>query len=532
MKKIITTIISIVCLWGISQISVAAERLPDNIRWITNDSEPIFADLNAQKGGTYTTFMLSFPVTLRFVGPDSNSSFRSFVLDNFLPLIMRHPNTDKHIPVLATHWAYGADKKSMYFKINPKARWSDGKPVTADDFVYVLEFMRSEHIIAPWYNDYYTKEFDRVVKFDDHTIKVVLTKPVPDIEDACNMMPLPKHFFGTLAPGFPKKYDWVVVPNNGPYQISKIRKGKSVTFERVKDWWAKDLKYFQGRFNVDRVVVRVIRDMSVAFEHFRKRRIDSFPVMMPEYWHDKTNVPEVNNGHIHRLWFYTDTRSPAQGMWLNQANDILRDRNVRIALAHAMNFDIILRTLLRGDFERLNQHYEGYGEYTNPKIKAREFNLAKAEEYFRLAGWGQRGPDGIRVRDGRRLSFVLSYGSSTHTPRLVLLREEAIKAGVDLRLQLLDATASYKKTMEKNHDIAWMGWSTGFRPAYWEHYHSDNANRTQTNNITNTADPELDRMIIQYRFYKRSRKNCFEHEDTAKATRYSSVYPIFQNPVL
>ena len=138
------------------------ETLPDGIDWLTNDSDPDFASPKAAKGGTLHEAQLSFPLTIRVVGPDSNSSFRGAILGNQLGLIGIHPNTENIIPELATHWAYGVDKKTMYFKLDPAARWSDGHPVTAEDFVYTLEFMRSKHIVAPWYNDYYTKEIERV----------------------------------------------------------------------------------------------------------------------------------------------------------------------------------------------------------------------------------------------------------------------------------------------------------------------------------------------------------------------------------
>ena len=63
----------------------------------------------------------------------------------------------------------------------------------------------------------------------------------------------------------------------------------------------------------------------------------------------------------------------------------------------------------------------------------------------------------------------------------------------------LNSTTAFKQILEKKHDAAWMGYSTGLRPAFWQHYHSKNANKPQTNNITNTSDPELDRMITAYR---------------------------------
>ena len=93
----------------------------------------------------------------------------------------------------------------------------------------------------------------------------------------------------------------------------------------------------------------------------------------------------------------------------------------------------------------------------------------------------------------------VAYSREEHTPRLVVLKEEARKAGIELRLQRLDPAAQYKKVMEKRHDVGWLGWSTGMRPHFWEFWHSVNAHRPQTNNITNTDDPELDQLIDRYR---------------------------------
>jgi microcin C transport system substrate-binding protein len=185
-------------------------------------------------------------------------------------------------------------------------------------------------------------------------------------------------------------------------------------------------------------------------------------------------------------------------MWLNQDDPILADRNIRLGLAHSMNVDLMLTSLLRGDYERLKQHYDGYWDYTDPSVAPRPFDLAKADEYFNAAGFTRRGPDGIRVRGDQRLAFNVVYSTQEHTPRLVLLREEARKAGVELNLQLQDSSASFKQIREKKHQIAWMAWATSTTPQFWEHYHSENAHKPQTNNITNTVDPELDKMIIAY----------------------------------
>jgi microcin C transport system substrate-binding protein len=433
------------------------------------------------------------------VGPDSNSSFRSAILGNQLSLTGLHPNTLNIVPELASHWAFGKDKKTMYFKLNEKARWSDGVPVTAHDFAYTLVFMRSKHIVAPWYNNYYTEMIDRVIVYDDHTLAVASTKARPDLYLILSIAPTPRHFYGQLKEDFVRKYNWKIVPNTGPYQISDFKKGKYVKFERKKDWWARDFTYFKNRYNVDRVIYTVVRNENLEWEYFKKGKLDIFSMAEPTYWHVKSKTPVIENGYVYRILFYNDTvRSPI-GLWLNQDKDIFRDKIVRYAFAHAMNMQRVIEKVLRNDFFRLEHGFVGYGRYSNNTIQARRFNLQKVNEYMRRAGW-KRGPDGIWTKDGRRFSVEITYGSDRHTPKLVVLKEEAKKAGVELRLSKLDPSAWFKKISESRQEAVWLGFgSGGFRPRYWQLYHSDNAHKPRTNNITNTDDSELDTLIMTYR---------------------------------
>ncbi len=487
--------LAVLILSGLAQ---AGSKLPEDIQWLTNDSDPVYAASDAVKGGTLNTAILSFPMTFRTVGPDSNGSFRSAILDNDLSLINIHPNTLNIIPELATHWAFGKDKKSMYFKLNPNARWSDGKPVTGPDYAFTLEFMRSPHIVAPWYNDYFTQEIDSVIVFDDYTIAVVGTRAEPDLHLKLGINPTPRHFYGTLGPDFVARYNWKVVPNTGSYQIDDFQTGKHIRFKRKKDWWAQDLKYFKNRFNVDRVHYTVIRDFNMLWEYFKKGKIDVFGLTIPKYWHDKTQIPIFEKGYAQRIWFFNDTQQSAMGLWLNQDRDIFKDTNVRYAFSHAMNIEKVIDQVLRGDYFRLEQAFMGYGPYTNDTVRARRFDLEKVDHCMKASGW-RRGPDGIWEKEGKRFSVEATYGFEEHTPRLVVLKEEAKKAGIELLLQQSDPTAAFKKFLEKNFDVAWMGWSTSLRPQYWEHFHSINAHKPQTNNITNTDDPEMDKLIDAYR---------------------------------
>ncbi len=474
--------------------------LPEDVTWETAADLPLIASPEAKPGGTYHDFLVTYPLTLRTVGPDSNTVLYTALLDNNWSLTGIHPNTREIVPLLATHWAYSKDQRTMYYKLDPKARWSDGKPVTAEDFAYTLEFMRSPHIIAPWYNEYYTKEIETVTVFDSHTLAVTLPRPKPDLHMHADLSPTPKHFYGTLDKDFIQKFNWKIAPNTGPYQIEELKRGKSVTFKRKRDWWANDRPFFTHRFNIDRVVFKVIREQAVEWEHFKLAKLDSFDLRDPEFWYDKSNIDIFNRGYANKLWFYNDQPRSCFGIWLNTQAPVLADQRVREAIAHAMNFRKVIDAVLRGESERLQSCYQGYDEYTNPGIKARAYDEALADKLLNEAGWGARDGKGIRVNgQGKRLELEILYAYDGHTPKLLVLAEEAKKSGIDIKLNLKDWSALIKQKNANKHQVTYSGYSGGLIPDYWGIWHGDNANKSNTNNSGNVNDPELNALIIRYR---------------------------------
>lgn len=476
---------------------ISKEKIPDDIIWLTNDNDPIFASPEAKKGGIINTYMYNFPLTFRLVGPDSKESFATYLSTCRLSLISLHPNTENIIPQLATHWAFGKDKKTMYFKLNKNAKWSNGISVTSHDFAYAIEFGRSDCIIDPAVNKHYNEVIDKVTVYDDHTISVVLKSIKPDIYLFANISPVSRHFYKELDKEFVQKYNWQIAPNTGPYEITDFKKGKYVTFTRIKDWWAEDLKYYKYRFNADKVKFNVIKEINIIWELFKKGQIDVFPAMGPEYWHDKSSIPVFENGYINKIWFFNDTRQSAAGLFLNLDKEIFKDKNLRYAFSHAINFDKIIKEILRNEYYRLDHGFVGYGEYSNDKIKAKTYDIDKVNYYMNKSGW-KRGYDGIWHKNGIRFSVELSYGGESNNSGYVILKEEAQKAGIELNLDRLDFAALYKKVFEKKHDVAAIAWSTGVRPSYKNQFHSEYAHKKDSNNISNIEDPELDELIEKY----------------------------------
>lgn len=508
------------------------EDLPRDLEWENGMDLPEFGSPDAIKGGTSYAALQDFPRTLRHVGPDSNGSFRPMILDDVtMSIADRHPNKTEigpngfhHYPGLGEEWAIDLENQTVYVRLNPAARWSDGEPITSDDFLFMFFFYHSPHIQAPWYNNQYAENYTGITRYDEHTFAIHVARAKPDLASrVLGLRPIPKHFYDELGPDYPQRYQWRFQPTTGPYIIREedIRRGRSIALTRLDDWWARDLKFWRYRFNYDRIQFSVIRDVSNMFESFRRGDLDkSGLVNLPDYWYDR--LPDdhelVRNGYIQKVQFYNEIPRPTHGLWINQAQPLLNNRKVRIGLHYATNFDRVINEYFRGDYQRMNTTSDGFGEFTHPTLTARPFDVDKALEYFAKAGFERRGSDGILVSEnGRRLSFTVTTGARHFEDLLVILQEEAARAGVEFRLDILDGTSGWKKIQEKNHEIAFTAFGTfpEMYPRYWETFHGVNAYddpylpdgspnpdrevSVQTNNLVSMANPELDRMIDAYR---------------------------------
>jgi microcin C transport system substrate-binding protein len=541
------------------------EDLPEGLLWESGEGLPEIGSPKAQKGGTTYGALQDFPRTLRRVGPDSNGSFRPYILDDVaMRLARRHPNDTSigprghyYFPELAKEWAVDFDNKTVYVRLDPKARFSDGEPVTADDYMFMFFFFQSEYIRAPWYNNWYTESYTGITKYDDLTFSISVPEAKPDMNSrVLDLIPVPRHFFKELGPDYVERYQWRFQPTTGAYVIKEedIKKGRSIALTRQKDWWAKDKPNLRYRYNPDRIQLTVIRDIPKMFESFKRGDLDATGLVnLPEYNYEKLpdDDPDVQAGYIHKVTFYNEIPRPTYGLWINSAKPLLDNVHVRRGINYATNWDRVIQEYFRGDNVRMNTSADGYGEFTHPTMRARPFDVNKALEEFAQAGFTTRGPDGILVNDeGQRLSFTLSTGYRTFQDMLTILKEEAMKAGLEFRLEVLDGTAGWKMAQEKKHDITFsaLGVSPEMYPRYWETYHADNAYnkpwlpdgvtpnpdrqiKTQTNNLQSVAIPEMDALIMAYRRSddaEEMKKLAFQMEEILYD--HASFVPGFVNP--
>lgn len=507
------------------------QDIPADLEWDDGMDLPDIGSSEAKRGGTLFMALADFPRTLRTVGPDANGSFRSYIQDETLyTYAQRHPNVTnigpnghRYYPALAKEWAIDRETRTVYVRLNPAARWSDGHPVTTDDALFAFFFYQSKYIRAPYSNNFFNRNFTEVARYDELTFSVSVPEAKPDMNArVLELRPLPRHFFKSLGDDFVDRYQWRFMPTTGAYEIrpENIHKGRSLTFTQVDNWWARENKFWRYRFNPERIHFVIIRDKAKAFEVFKRGELDSSRMREPEYWYDKLadDNPLVRDGYIHKHEFYNDVPRPTWGLWINTAQPLLEDRDIRQGLHFATNWDLVIEKYFRGAYTRMRTSADGYGEFTHPTLEARSYSVEKALESFAKAGFHERGSDGILVNArGQRLSFTLTTGYQSFKDILTILREEAAQAGLEYRLEVLDATAAFKKAQEKKHDLVFTAFAVGpeMYPRYWETYHSVNAYdkafladgsvnperkvKTQTNNLHSFASRELDPLIERYR---------------------------------
>jgi microcin C transport system substrate-binding protein len=486
--------------------------VPAGLVWENGMNQPDIGDPAAKKGGVFRRFIPTFPPTIRPFGDNSNNSFRGDLYDMIeLPLVNLHPETMEMIPGVAREWAVSKDGRTIYFRIDPEACYSDGVPVRARDFLVSVYLRVSDHIVNPYAKQFFRENIAQVAMYDDHTLSVSLPEAkiyAPVLAGAIS--PSPPHFYAAYGADYSARYQWKFPPTTGAYEVlpEDIIKGASITQTRVRNWWARDRKYYRYRFNPDKIVHTVVRDESKAFELFRAGELDTFYLTRPELWYEKSEIEPVYKGYIERVTFYTRYPKLPRGLYINVSKPPLNDRNLRIGIQHAIHWQKVIDVMFRGDYQRLNAFNEGYVNFSDPSIKARPYSIDLARAAFRDAGYTVEGKDGILTKpDGSRLSIAVTYpGMPIYDRVFAILREEAKACGFDLRLDGLEATVSYKKGMQKQHEILLGAWLiTPPVPDFHQFLHSTNAYdekgnlKPQTNNTFVWGRPDTDLLCDQVR---------------------------------
>lgn len=496
--------------------------LPKDIQWETDNDYPLIGSPDAIRGGTFNVAIGAYPLTFRLMGPNSNDFFAGWnrTFSVAFGLVGQHPVTDKFFPMLATHWAIQPDQKTLFFKLDPDARWSDGEKITADDYVFALEMMRSEYIVSPFYNTYAKQYFQSVDKIDDYTIRIVGTRPSWRPLYDYSIFPMPAH-------AIKLDKDWVTRTNNewqvvaGPYVVSAVDLGQSVTFKRVPDWWGDKKRYNIGQYNFDEIKLHVI-PRERELDYVRSGDLDMMSEGQVQIWHQAYTFPAVAKGWLRRARVFVDMPQGISGLQMNMEAPIFANRDFRVAMEYLVNFDRLNQNLWYNDYYRINSFFQGT-EFANPNVKAYPFDPVKAEEHLRRAGYHRpaadtaRGlwatlrnavydlvftrsdTDDILVNDkGEKAAFTVIYASQTSERSLTVMQQDFRRAGVNMQLQMLEPGAQFQRLLERKYEMGLVAMTSGLYPSPRQYLGTEFKNSTNNNDFWGFGTKEVDGLIDTY----------------------------------
>ena len=469
--------------------------------WITVDVKPL-GDPRAVKGGTMLSDIPNWPENLRPYGTGANTYLNSIIESLIYETLLQIDPTSKEvIPALATHWKISDDKMKFTFRINPKAHWTDGNPVTAEDVVATWRLIMDETLVDPMSRETMSR-FNEPVAKSKYIIEVECKeKDWRNFLSFSGFVVLPAHEIGQITgKDFLDKYNFNYTASSGPYIVlpGDIKDADSITITRRTDYWGEDLTANQGLYNFDKIRFKVIRDNRLAFDKACKGELDFIQVTTAKWWvEDLPGLEAVEKGQLIRRKVYTNYPAGIQGLAFNMRKPPLDDVRIRLALAHLYNRRQMLEKFAYNEYEPLRSYYPG-SDAENPANKVVEYDPKEAAKLLADAGWKERGSDGILVKDGKRLSLTLTYRTPGLGKYYTTYKEDLKQAGVELNLDLITPETQWKNMQERNFEIISAAWSSILFPYPMHNFHSKMADEEGSNNITGLKNPEVDKIIEEY----------------------------------
>ena len=313
---------------------------------------------DAPKGGTVRQWAMgSFDSLNPFSIQGSAAAGLGLIYDTLMTSSPDEPSTEYGL--IAEWVSYPDDFSSATFGLRPEARFHDGEPIKPEDVIFSLEALKKSH---PHYNAYY-RNVVRAEKTGDHEVTFIFDqKGNRELPQIVGQLPvLPKHFWEAKgANGQPRDLtrSTLEIPlGSGPYKIKSVDPGRSIVYERVKDWWAKDLPVTKGQWNFDELVFAYFRDRVPAFEAFKIGEIDYWQETSAKAWATSYDFEAVRRGLVKKEEIPIRRVTPMQAFVMNLRRPQFQDIRVRKAFNLAFDFEWMNKNLFFDQYKRTESFF-------------------------------------------------------------------------------------------------------------------------------------------------------------------------------
>ncbi|MBW2061948.1 MAG: ABC transporter substrate-binding protein [Deltaproteobacteria bacterium] len=417
------------------------------------------------------------------------------------------------------------DRSWVIYHINPQARFHDGKPITAHDVVFTFNVLMSKG--SPLYKKYYA-DVEKVKALDKLRVKFHLgQKPNPELALILGQINvLPKHYWENRD--FSKTT--LDIPlGSGPYKISKFKPGHSVTYERVKDYWAKNHPVNKGRFNFNTITIDYYRDATVALHAFKSGEYDFRLENIAKNWATAYTGPAVDNGLIIKEEIKHEQNQGMQCFVFNTRRSFFKDRKVRQALAYAFDFEWSNKTFFYNQYRRSasffsNSELASSGlpspeelailepfrgrlpqevftkEYIPPKTEGSgdiRGNLRQAVRLLKEAGWVIKKKKLTNIQTGRILKFEILLISPSFERIVLPFRKNLSRLGIVTTSRVVDTSQYINRLNEFDFDMIVFSFGQSLSPGNEQRYfwHSSSADIPGSRNYIGLKNPVVDALV-------------------------------------
>ena len=436
-----------------------AAPLPPELEWQSGAAEPPLGSPEARKGGVvHLSSVGPYPANLLAFGSPTPQFFHANAFERVeLPLVQRHPQTHGLIPGVAQEWA--VQGRTVYFRLHPQARYSNGRPVRAGDYALGALLRAKAGGDGAWEALCCAAEELRV--YGDGALALTLKSeaPLAALRAAALLHPAEPGFYAEFGSDYATRYAMRVPPTTGAYVVSRMEHGRLLEMRRVAHWWAADLPHRRYTCNAEVLVYHFLTDEAQAWEFFMRGKLD---VMQSRHVAARERylsaADEVADGRICLFSFSPGAPLPPYGIALNAA--ALPGVELRRGLVQAMDMGRAVAVLFRHEAERLTTFTGGYAELTPGGTPQYGYDPAAARACFARAGYTEVGEDGIlRRADGERLSVRLSYVPSEKVSALVgMLSHSARDCGAEIVPEPLPWQLCAAQVREGRHQLTF--WAT------------------------------------------------------------------------
>jgi len=455
----------------------------------------------AQGTATWHTSISANPTSL-FPLTNTDGEARPVTNMLFENLLDRHWDTYEWMPALAKEWEISKDGKAFTFTLDPRAKFWDGTPVTAEDVKFSFDIIFMDGVFTASQKPYY-EQIEKVEILAKDKIRFHAKSVYYQNFDVVASLTVyqKKHYSKLYAKDHSLTKAEVTKDPMGtsPWRLEKWDDNQQIILKRDENYWDKDTLVKRGEWNWARYHFKIIPDDSVEFETFRKGELTMLP-LTPKQWALQSNTPEFGT----RITKVQATNKLAKGYnyvaW-NSLNPVLANRDVRWALSHLMRLEEWIKKLDYGLSEPALGPVSPKMEENDPSLKPVPFSLKEARARLAKAGWTKPDKDGVLIKDGKRLELTIIYpvqAKETYEPRFADFKQQAAKVGVSILLKPVEWTSFTKLIDDKKFDAAALAWGRAIDGDFKQIWHSASANNSGSNFISYT-NPEVDALIDEHR---------------------------------